>query len=59
MGVTGFAYPLLDTGQLLKYPLLKYEFYFLNVHYNLNIIKDHLYFSGLDENNEEVKRLNN
>ena len=43
----------------IKYPLLKYEFYFLNVQYNQIIIKDHFIFAGLDENNEEVNRLNN
>lgn len=41
----------------LKYPLLKYEFYFLDIHYNQNIIKEHLIFCGLNENNEEVLRL--
>ena len=40
-----------------KYPNLKYDCYFLDVHYDKKIIKDHLEVMGIDENDEEFKRL--
>jgi hypothetical protein len=40
-----------------KYPNLKYECYFLPIHYDVKIIKDHLEIMGIDEDDEEIKRL--
>ena len=43
----------------IKYPYLKYECYFLDIHYNLDIIKNNLLLSGLYINDNEIKRLIN
>jgi hypothetical protein len=40
------------------YPNLNYDFYFLEVNYDKNIIKEHLELMGLDCNCDEIIRLN-
>jgi len=40
-----------------NYPNLNYDFYFLDIHYDKKIIKEHLELMGLDNECDEIKRL--